>query len=308
MGTRIEAAVTSHSRARRGPFARGALRLSDSAVRACLERGGSRASDLDLLVNAGLYKEHSMAEPALASIIQEDVGANTGRRLHDRDHGHGTFSFDVMNGGCGVVTALHLLDGFVGAGTARLALVVAADSDPEPSTTRGFPFDPVGGAILLRHVDGEEGFVSIETRTFPRYDDLFEVKLEWEPAEGRNVIEVREAPAFAERCVELAAAEAHAALARRCLRVDDVDVLVASQYPITFASDLAHALGLPEANVPTVRPELRRAHTAGPIAALEAAFDSGAFSRAKRILFVTAGAGITIGTAIYERRSEPAGG
>jgi 3-oxoacyl-[acyl-carrier-protein] synthase III len=53
--------------------------------------------------------------------------------------------------------------------------------------------------------------------------------------------------------------------------------------------------------VPSVPRDLARAHTAGVIAALEAAFASGAFARAGRVLFVTAGAGLTIGAALYQR-------
>jgi 3-oxoacyl-[acyl-carrier-protein] synthase-3 len=315
MATRIEAVATTYSRWHRGPFARGALRLSDAAARTCLERGGRRASELDLLVNAGLYKEHSMAEPALASIIQEDIGANPGGRLlHEERHGHGTFSFDVMNGGCGVLTALHLVDAFVGAGSAKLGLIVAGDADPEPHTSRRFPFGAVGGAILLKHEDDDdgaaatatassrsEGFTRFELRTFPEHADLFEVWLQWEADVAQNVLEVREIPSFARRCIECATDMTTAFLAGENLRAQDIDLLVASQYPSSFATEVAQAIGLPADRIPAVRPELARAHTAGPIAALDAAFASGSFERAKRILFLTAGAGITIGAGLYLR-------
>jgi 3-oxoacyl-[acyl-carrier-protein] synthase-3 len=297
MGTRIEAVATAGARG--WPFANGALRLSDTAARTCLERADRGASELDLLVNAGLYKEHNMAEPALASIIQEDIGANPGHPSR-RDH-HGTFSFDVMNGGCGALSALHLVDAFVGAGTAKLGLIVAGDADPSPHTTQGFPFAAVGGAVLLKHVDGREGFGPFEFRTFPELADLFEVRVEWEPEEELNVLEVREDPLFARRCLERAADVTTAFLARAGLRGRDVDLLVASQYPLRFGDELASAIDLRPGLVPCVRAELLPAHTAGPIAALEAAFESGAFARARRVLFVTAGSGITIGVALYER-------
>lgn len=297
MGTRIDAVATSRSHP--WPLDRGALRLSDAAARACLARAERRASELDLLVSAGLYKEHSMAEPALAAIIQEDIGANPGHPT-SRDH-HGTFSFDVMNGGCGALSAAHLIDAFTGAGTAQLGLVVAGDADPEPSTSRGFPFAPVGGALLLEHVDAGEGFRGFEFRTFPEHARLFEVRVEWAPEEEHNVIAVREDPTFAKRCVERATETASAFLARAGLRGSQVDLLIASQYPPTFAEDLASALGVPPECVPRVRSELAPAHTAGPLAALEAAFENGLFACAKHVLFVTAGSGITIGVASYER-------
>lgn len=313
MSTRIESVATKHSTVSWGPFAHGALALSDRAARTCLERGGQHASDLDLHVNAGLYKEHSMAEPALASIIQEDIGANTGRLLHDEhrhERGeHGTFSFDVMNGGCGVLTALQLVDAFVSAGTAGLGLVVAGDADPSPSTSRGFPFGAVGGAILLGHHDdgdgSREGFTRFELRTFPEHAKLFEVRLEWDAEANRNIVVVDEAPSFASQAISCAAEVTKAFLAREKLTGEDIDLFLTSQYPLSFAKETARSIGIPLDRIPIVAPELTRAHTAGPIAALESAFESGLFARARRTLFVTAGAGITVGVALYEQDPPP---
>ena len=299
MGARIESVATAHSR--RGRFGRRALRLSDEAIRVCLERGHRRADELDLLINAGLYKDKSLAEPAFASIIQEDVGANRGDPPLP-DH-HGTFSFDVMNGGCGVLSAAHLVDLFVGAGTAELGVVVAADADP--GIGQSFPFPSVGGAVLLSHADGDVGFKQFAFRAFPEFVDLFDARVTWEPAagggRGRNVVELRVAPEFAPQCVERGAEVARAFLDVVGVHADELDMLVASQYPARFADDLARALGIGDDRVPRVPRELEGAHTAGPLAALEASVESGAFDRARKILFVTAGAGLTIAAALYTK-------
>jgi len=300
MGTRIEAVATAHKRGRL--FGRGALHLTDVAATTCLQRAHHEAGQLDLLINAGLYKDGNAAEPALAAIIQKDIGANPGSSI---PRGwHGTFAFDILNGGCGVITAAQLVDAFVGHGGARHGMIVAGDADPSPRTSRNFPFSPAGGAMLVAHADGETGFQRFELRTFPEHAALFEVELRWEPhaglmRRGRNVIEVREEPAFAPRCIDLAVEVVSDFLERLGLRAGDIDLLIASQYPRTFAVGVARRLGLSIERVPRVRPELALAHTAGPIAALEAAFASGQFARARRTLFVTAGAGITIGVALY---------
>lgn len=299
MGTRIESAVTS----RRGLVPRGALHLSDVAARACLEAAHRTSGELDLLINTGLYKNGSVAEPALASIIQEDIGANPGGKLADH---HGTFSFDLVDGGCGVVQAAQLADSFVGEGRARLAMIVAADADPSPTTSRNFPFKPAGGALLLAHTDDGTGFHQFRTRTFPQHAALFESRLRWDPAaglagKGRNVIEVLEAPGFASACIEDAVDVARELLADAALAPAQIDLLIASQYPRMFPELLARSLGLAPACVPEVDDHLRDTHTAGPIAALEAAIASGRFARAHHVLFVTAGAGVTIAAALYRR-------
>ena len=62
-----------------------------------------------MLINAGIYREDNMGEPALAALIQEDIGANRGQPPIG---GHGTFSFDLINGTCGVINAIQLRVGF----------------------------------------------------------------------------------------------------------------------------------------------------------------------------------------------------
>ncbi|MBL9017669.1 MAG: hypothetical protein JNL83_25995 [Myxococcales bacterium] len=297
MGSCIEAVATSCERGRvRG---RGALHVTDVAATACLRRAGRRPSELDLLINAGLYKDANTAEPALATIIQEDLGANPAPR---HAHGHGTFAFDVLNGGCGVLTAAQLLDTFVSHGAARTGLIVAGDVDPSPRTSRNFPFSPAGAAMLLAYTPGPTGFQAFEFRTFPEHAGMFEASVHWEPhagwlRRGRNIVDVHEAPEFGARCVELATDVASSFLARHGLVPDDIELLITSQYPRAVATDLPSALGIPLSCVPRVAPELARSHTAGPIAALEAARDR--LATARRTLFVTVGAGITVGVALY---------
>jgi len=305
MGTCIESVVTTSSSS--SIFRRGSLHLAEAAARACLERAARRPDELDLLVNTGVYKEKNMAEPALAAIIQEDIHANPG---HPPRHGHhGTFSFDVSNGGCGCLTATHLADSFLRDGRIRLAMVVTADADPSPRSSRGFPFRPVAGALLLAHTSEPVGFVGHEFRTFPEFADLFVSRLDWDPAyhrmlggHGGNVVEVREDPSFAARGIECAVNVAQSFLATAGLRPADIHLLVASQYPADFANSVAQALGVGSDLVAHARPQCRMAHTAGPMAALEAAAAARTFDEATNVLFVTLGAGITIAVALYRKR------
>ena len=296
-----ERALSPLPRLRRTPGRCAELRSASrtTAARACLRLARRRAEEVDLLVNAGIYKEKNTAEPALASIIQEDIGANPGHP--PRPGRHGTFSFDVSNGGAGALTAAYLVDAFVGPGTARLGLVVAGDADPSPRTSEGFPFAAVAGAMLLGHRDGPEGFQRFAFHTFPEHGSLFESRLEWDAERRRNVVRVVEQPAFAEACADCAGRAALELLDLARVRGRDVDLVIASQHPAGFAARVTRALGAPAASVPAVPEALARAHTAGPIVALEAAVLSGAFGRARTVLFVAAGAGVSIAVALYAR-------
>ena len=70
-----------------------ALHLAVAAAKTCLQGAGREPDDVDLLINAGVYRDKNLAEPALAALIQEDIGANP---EDPHDDAVGTFSFDVV--------------------------------------------------------------------------------------------------------------------------------------------------------------------------------------------------------------------
>ena len=166
MGTIIEASATATAGAHQRSLTPGALELADAAARSCLERADRTAEELDLLINAGVFHDRILSEPAFASLIQEDIGANLG---HPAGAGRGTFSFDVYNGACGLLTGIHLVDGMLASGTVELGMVVASDMDPEPGVSEGFSFPGVGGAVLLSADDSRAGFTAFRFATFPEF-------------------------------------------------------------------------------------------------------------------------------------------
>jgi 3-oxoacyl-[acyl-carrier-protein] synthase-3 len=301
MAAIIESVGTAVSRRHLWP--KGALRLADDAVSECLDRANRKAGELDLLINAGVYRENNLAEPALASMIQEDIGANPGHPPSQR--AHGTFSFDVANGGCGVVTALELVDGLIGSRTIELGAVVASDSNP--GNVEGFPFPNAGGAVLVSPGPVGTGFLAFESETFPEFFGCFESVIVWRSVEhplplsaaGENVLEITCRDDYAARALECAEGVLRRFIAAQGLLPSDIDLLVGSAYPRTFAADLARRIDLPPSSVATPDDRFAGAHTAGVIASLESAAQSGQLFSGKNVLLVTVGAGITVATALY---------
>ena len=131
-----------------------ALHLAVSAAKDCLNGAGCDPAELDVVVNAGIYRDRNLGEPALAALIQDDIGANP----EDPHPGaHGTFSFDIANGACGVLTALQIVDGFLRTHSIQRALVVASDADPGHGMSEHFPFSPAGAALLCGWTDDSYG-------------------------------------------------------------------------------------------------------------------------------------------------------
>ncbi len=304
MGAHIEAASALASHGLRKPTAR---RLADAAARACLAQAGRKPGDVDMLINAGVYREDSMGEPALAALIQEDIGANLGQPPIG---GQGTFSFDLMNGTCGVISAIQVETGFLRSGVIRLGAIVASDVEPNLKDPGTAPFRPAGGAMLLGWDDSPAGFTDFYEETFPEYEDLFVSGLAWQErhglrvprqAAGRHQMVIDSKPGYQGRLTDCAEEATRRFLRRLGMDMSEIDLLVPAPSVPDFLDPLRVRLGIPGDRVAYVAEGLEMAYSTGPIAALQAALKSGRLRDARNTLMVAAGAGITVALALYRQ-------
>ena len=304
MGTRIDGASALTSHGLRKPTAR---RLADAAARACLAHAGRAPGDVDMLINAGIYREDNMGEPALAALIQEDIGANLGQPPIG---GHGTFSFDLLNGTCGVITAIQVESGLLDSGVIRLGAIVTSDVDPGHHDSGAILLEPAAGAMLLSRDEKLAGFTDFSTETFPEYDDLFTSGLVWQERSGHRVprqaagqhemvIECK--PGYPARLADCAEEASRRFLHRLGLGWDDIDLVVPAPAAPDFLDALVTRLRVPGDRVAYIAEDLAGAYTTGPIAALQAAIRSGRLGEARNTLMLAAGAGITVAPALYRQ-------
>jgi 3-oxoacyl-[acyl-carrier-protein] synthase-3 len=304
MGTRIEAASALTSHGLRKPTAR---RLADAAVRACLAHAGKEPGDVDMLINAGIYREDNMGEPALAALIQEDIGANLGQPPLG---GRGTFSFDLINGTCGAISAIQLESGLLRSGVIRLGAIVTSDVNPNLKNPGAPLLRPTGGAMLLGWDDNLAGFTDFYAETFPEYEGLFVSGLVWQErrglrvsrrATGQHQMVVEENSGYQARLVECAEEATRRFLRRVGMGMGEVDLLVPAPSSPDFLDALRVRLGVPSDRVAYIPEDLEGAYTTGPIAALQAAMRSGRLGEARNTLMLAAGAGITVALALYRQ-------
>lgn len=269
-----------------------ALHLAVAAAKTCLQRAGRDADEVDLLINAGIYRDRNLAEPALAALIQQDVGANPENPHRD---GHGTFSFDVANGACGVLTALQIVDGFLRSRTIDCALVVASDADPGRRHSESFPFDPAGAALLCDWSDDGYGLGPVHWTNVPDDGENFRATVGLE--DSRNVLRFDGSAAMDEHFATAAAEVAGRCLRESSVELSDVDIVVAAPAHAEYRAVLAEKLGIPTDRIAVAHDE--RLHTAALPAALCDVSDT--LPAGDRILLVAAGAGVTAGAALYRK-------
>jgi 3-oxoacyl-[acyl-carrier-protein] synthase-3 len=273
-----------------------ALRLSVAAAKACLHRAGRAPGDVDLLINAGIYRDRNMGEPALAALIQQDIGANP---EDPHDDAHGTFSFDIANGTCGLLTAMQIADGFLRSHVIDRALIVAGDADPGHGMSERFPFAPVGAALLCHWSDDDCGLGRVRWENLPDDGANFRATVGLEDA--RNVLRFSESAAVDEQLAAAGARVARACLDESSLALSDVDVIAAAPARRGYRTALAAQLGVRVDRI-TVATD-PKVHTASLAAALDRAVRQ--VPEGARVLVIAAGAGITAGAAVY--RTPPSG-
>ena len=137
MATIIKASYASPS----GPPS--SIGMAVFAAQNCLAEAGLPPQDIDLLINIGVFRDDNIIEPAMAPLIQKQLGMN----LDPVRKGclqRTTLSFDINDGECGFHTAVHVADAFFKSGSAKYALIVAGDIHPSKTASPRFPVSKRG--------------------------------------------------------------------------------------------------------------------------------------------------------------------
>lgn len=291
MGSKIDAVGLSTP----GFFRRGSIDMEIRAAKDCLKSAQLDPNMLGVLVNTGIYRDRHIGEPAIATFIQRAIGANevfTGDRS--------TFSFDLTNGGCGMLTGVMVVDGFLQSGTIDHGMVVTADTDPVPGESQGYNYTPAAAAVLLSRGEDGVGFLHFKTETEARFIDDLRGRLEWmqHKRKMKNVLVMSQAEGFAGACAQFVLGNLDAFLKETSLKMKDIDLIIPSQSPPGFLGELKKKKGMEEKLI-DLTDKLANVHTAGIGFALERAMSSGRFAAAKNCLFLTVGSGITVSLALY---------
>ncbi len=267
-----------------------ALRLAVKAASDCIRNTGRDPDDIDLLINAGIYRDRNLGEPALAAMIQEDIGAHP-----ERPHAgsHGTFSFDVVNGSCGALTALQIVDGFLRSHAIECAVVVASDADPGHGMSERFPYSPAGGALVCTWTDDDRGLGPVFWANSAAGRAAFSATVGL--VDHRNVLRIDRSAEADDAFAEVATRAADRCLAAASMTVDEVDAVIAAPAWPRYRTTLAAGLGVAEERIIVADDE--RLHTASLVAALATA--RATVAPDAQLLLVAAGAGVTACAALY---------
>ncbi|MBF6331772.1 hypothetical protein [Nocardia transvalensis] len=261
--------------------------LATRAGRACLQQAGVSPDRVGMVLNAGVFRDSNISEPAVAALIQKRLEVG----LEYRTGRVPAFSLDLMNGSTGVVHALVTAQCFLAPGEVEYAVIVAGDTHPSTSReVEDFPYTATGAALLLRSTTAAGGFGDLQqTQSTGAAEPTAWVDLAVAGTDGRSALSVRTGTGD-----PLAAA---AGVVSACLDAEGLDrndfatgaaVLLAPAPVPGFRERLAYHVGLPSVSVAGVDPALGDPYTAAPVHAYLSAAEGGLLDTARAVLFLAA--------------------
>lgn len=280
-------------------FHRGYLSLAGRAAAKCIDHKQGSSPAIGMLLSTAIFREQHLVEPALASIILGELTRNSfmrsrfvAKRLQS------VLTFDLNNGACGTLQAIQLLDGYIQSGKIDSGLLIAGDSVGRREVNHNYSFAKGAAAILLTKDRSGIGFSAFKSDTYHDYHQDAVSKCYF--SENKLTLSLEEKDDFLGHAVDCASQSLEQFFDAEKLSSHEVDMVIGSQHPAGFLEQLCARFGLEgKAILPASRQSVY--HTAAPLFALHAVFNSPQFKRARKILFITVGSGITASIALYNQ-------
>lgn len=287
---RIESLGTSLPR--RTLFSKGSLSHAVAAGRDCLKASRYNQSDVRLLINAGVHRDGHICEPAIAAYIQHRLGINI------EFQGRRTLAFDLLNGGCGLLNAMHVISSMLAAGEIEVGMAVSSEANSDRRPDPSYPY-PASGAAAILDVSPKKniGFGAFSFHTDEQQADYFT---------SRVSLAVRHGKLALTRHADLEAAYLEGArhavsrvLQQDKLQPPDVDWVVPAQISAGFLRRLPDIIGIARERVIDLTAILPDTHTTSFLLALQHIMAKTDLTRGKKVLFLACGSGVTVGAATY---------
>ncbi len=287
MRSRIESVGVSLPR--NGPWKPGSLAHAAKAGSQCLSSSPYLPIDVEMLINTGIHRDRHYAEPAFASFIQKKLAINVEFQRRQ------TISFDLQNGGCGMLSALHVLTTMMQSGAIRTGMAIASEVNTDRSPDSDSSIIASGAAVLLDiSPTVERGFGTFVFRT----RDLLRSMVSLAAEKGRlfihreNDFDLTSLSLLPEVWEELLDCEQ--------VNREGIDLLIPSQISARFIAGLPETLGLPPEKIVDVFQLYGDTLSTSPILTLHYAQQQGRVEPGTRVAFLAVGSGITVGAAIYD--------
>lgn len=284
---------TGISERRIAPEGMHAAHLGTEAARRAMNEAGVEAGEVDILIVSTATPDRWL--PSTACDIQALLGCDN------------AVAFDVMAACTGHIYALSMAEGYIAAGRAEVALVVAAEKMSAivdwTDRTTAVLFGDGGGAAVLRPSNGSgRGILSSHLQSDGNLAELLyrpgggaiEPISQGMLDEGRHLLRMQGREIF-KNAVRSMAEACDIAMNKAGLTSSDIDLLVPHQANIRIIEATAKYAGLPMDKVFVNVDKYGNMSSATVPIAFDEAREQGRISEGSNVLTVAFGAGLTWG-------------
>lgn len=273
----------------------GSVANAVQAAKACLADSGVDASQLGLLIHAGVYRDEFISEPAIAAFIAGDIGANEDIQSAD---GAKTLAFDVLNGGVGFLNACHVATQMIGGDKIEHAMVVASETENNTAET-GDPLlgvSQTGSAMLLSRSDDSVGFGRFVFHHDPEHADALTTYTR--QAQGRTWLHIDREPKLATHYLDCIPAAVDELLHSEGLNRSDIAVVIPPFLSAGDRAELAKRIDIDRSLFVELRGETDPFTSSVPFG-LQHAWRHGLVEPGDVGLIITVGSGLQVGCTTY---------
>jgi 3-oxoacyl-[acyl-carrier-protein] synthase III len=269
------------------------LNLIAAASAGCLRMAGRSASDVELLIHAGLYRTGMIAEPPIAAVAAGELGFDG-----TTSESGNVLAFDLGNGGLGLFDACRVASSLIGCGAVGNALVVASEVEQrEPGVTRP-DIAACGSALFLRAGRPRgRGLLGFHVRHFSDAIDAFAA---WaEQAAGHTFIRSGDRATLAQRYLEHLPAVVAELLDDWAVKAESIRAVVPPSMSPTNADRLRRSwpvLGERVVALPWPSKDLFTSSLAFGLRRLQ---DAGLVATGDLVVLTGAASGVQVGAALY---------
>jgi 3-oxoacyl-[acyl-carrier-protein] synthase III len=270
----------------------GSLKHAVVAGRRCLEASHYHPADIRVLINTGVHRDGHYAEPAIGAYIQHRLGINV------EFQGRRTLAFDLLNGGCGMLNAVHVLSALLLSGEAHVGMVISSEANSDRRPDPAYTYPPSGVALILDiSPQARRGFGSFAFHTDERHVELCSSVVSLAQKHGHLVL--RRAAGLEDAYLAGVGPVVEELLAGSRLQREAIDLVVPAQISPQMVSRLPAAIGLPAERIVDLTSTIADTHTTSLFLALDQVLTTRRPPAGSTLLLLAFGSGVTVGGALY---------
>ena len=272
---------------------RGSLKHAAFAGRQCLKASSYHPGDVHLLINSGIHRDEHICEPAMAVYIQHKLGINT------EFQGQRTLSFDLQNGGCGMLNAVEALCALMQSGSMRAGMVVASEANSDRRPDPAYPYPSSGVALLLDLCPlGEIGFgrFAFHTREAlaQAYSSIVDLKVK------RGQIRFQRQESIEDVYLSMSMELIDDVLAQNHLQRRDINRFIPAQISPRFLRELPHSGAFPQEKMADYSLHMPDTLSTSLFLALQHSITLQPPQKGEKVLLMAFGSGVTAGAGVYQ--------